>query len=232
MKLSTTMPYMSFSTCKFGLLLLLLAGCAISSTAQQKTPAVKSEGPLFRGLQLGIEVGGPAAWLFSSNGSASVKLDANLSNHYFPTLEIGLSHFDKTGQTGNHFLSTGQYAKLGLNLPIVQYGSKADNLFYVGLHYGFSSFQYDLDHLSLSENYWSAPTLSLLQEQAIAGWFEALAGIRVRVAGPVSAGWSLHYKSLLHCSNGDHSVPPYIPGYGQHVKPNAALCAHVYVSIL
>jgi hypothetical protein len=223
---------MSFSTCKCWLLSLLIAGCAFPCMAQQKAPDVKLEGPLFRGLQLGLEVGGPAAWLLTSNGGASAKLDANLANHYFPTLEMGLSHFDKTGQTGNHFLSTGHYVKLGLNLPIVQYGPKSDNMFYVGLHYGFSSFHYDLDHLSLSENYWPAQTLSLLHEQATAGWFEALSGIRVRVAGPVSAGWSIHYKSLLHCSKGDHSDPPYIPGYGQQVKPNAALCAHVYVRIL
>jgi hypothetical protein len=204
---------------------------AIPAFSKEDIPANKVEVPLYQGIQLGIEMGGPARMLFSDNWSTSAKMDLNLKNKYFPTVEVGLANFDKTGQTGIRFTSSGTFAKVGLNLPLAIHGDTAQDMFYGGLHYGISSFSYNLENLTFSGGYWGQDTSPFLNEKAVAGWFEAIAGVRVKVFGPISLGWSIHYKSILHVSNGDHSVPPYIPGYGENVKPNASIYGHLYYKL-
>ncbi|MDP4277993.1 MAG: DUF6048 family protein [Bacteroidota bacterium] len=192
-------------------------------------PVKKPDVPLYQGIQVGVELGGPVCQLFSDNWSHSAKMDVNLKNKYFPTIEIGQANIDKTGATGIRFTSSGNFAKIGVLLPLATYGDRAENLFYIGLHYGFSSFNYNLDNLTYSGGYWGQPTVtSFANEKAFAGWYDGEVGARVKVFGPISLGWSLHYRSTIHVSNGSHSVPAYIPGYGENVQPNAAICGHLY----
>jgi hypothetical protein len=194
-----------------------------------KKEAKKADVPFYRGINLGVEVGGSAMSLFSDNWSGSAKLDLNIKNAYLPTLEIGQARYNQTGATGIRYTSSGPFFKLGLNLPIVSHGPKAEDLFYVGLHYGLSPFSFQLAQLSYSGGYWGNPSQTTIDDQhGLAGWADAVAGVRVKVLGPVSLGWSLHYRNLIHVSNGTNGVPAYIPGYGQHVKPNAAINAHIY----
>lgn len=217
---------MLFSTCKYTVLATLLC---LALPLQAKKDVKKAEVPFYRGVNLGVEVGGSAMSLFSDSWSGSVKLDLNIKNAYLPTLEIGQAHLVKTGATDIRYTASGAYFKLGLNLPVAYHGAFAEDLFYVGLHYGISPFSYQVSHLSFPAIYWGAPHQTSIDNQhSVAGWFDAVAGVRVKVLGHLSMGWSLHYRNLLHVSDGSNSVPAYIPGYGQHVKPNAAIHAHIY----
>lgn len=217
---------MSCFTCK---LTLLTALVCLSLPIHAKKDAKKADVPFYQGINLGVEFGGSAMSVFSDSWSASAKLDLNIKNAYLPTLEIGQATFDKTGATGIRYTASGPFFKLGLNLPVIAHGPKAENSFYAGLHYGVSPFTYTLSQLSYSGGYWGQPTQTAMSDQrGLAGWADAVAGVRVKVWGPLSLGWSLHYRNLLHVSDGMHSVPAYIPGYGQHVKPNAAINTHLY----
>lgn len=206
-----------------------LAGFVFPLSAKNAAKKPPNTTPLYQGVNLGVEFGGTAVSLFTNDWQASAKLDVNIKNAFFPTLELGRGTYNRTGATGMRFTTAGTYFKLGLNLPVTQHGAKAEDMFYAGLHYGFSTFGYDLSQLTFSGGYWGSPTSSSFTgEKAVAGWAEAVAGVRVKVFGPVSLGWSLHYRSLLHVSKGKHSVPAYIPGYGQQVKPYAGINTHVY----
>jgi len=185
--------------------------------------------PFYQGITVGVEFGGPIRKLLSDNWSTSAKMDINFKNKYLPTFEFGQASYDKTGETGVHYTTTGLFLKAGLNLPVVIHGAKAEDLFYVGLHYGFSSFSYNLGNLTYQDGYWNQPvTSSLTGEKSVAGWADAVAGVRIKVLGPFSLGWSIHYKTTLHVSDGANSVPQYIPGYGQNVKPFSSINAHLY----
>lgn len=221
---------MSYSICNrrwvAGLFLLALPLFALPLSAVDKPKA----GPvaLFQGMNVGVEFGGGVKRLISDNWSTSANLDLNIKNKLLPTVEIGRAHLEQTGETGIGFSTTGTFFKIGFNKPLV-YSVSGRDVFYAGLHYGFSSFNYDLTNLSFSGGYWGEPNrTSIVGESANAGWLDAVAGVRVQVLGPISLGWSIHYRSVLHVSNGNNSVPQYIPGYGQHVKPYAGIDAHLY----
>lgn len=188
--------------------------------------------PLYQGVNIGIELSQPAGLLLSGNGGYSLKADVNLKNKYFPTLEAGLSDFDKSSETGIQFASRGAYFKIGINTPLSVSGLKAENIFYVGLHYAFSAFNYDLKNLTFPGGYWGEyNNNSFENEKATAGWLEGVVGVRVQVFGPISLGWGVQYKSTIHIKNGDHSIPPYIPGYGLNTKPGIGLNAHLYYKL-
>lgn len=213
-------------TLRIGLLLSVLFLLAWPLSAKDKTK-VEPVG-VYQDMNLGLEFGGGLKRLFSDNWSTSVNLDLNIRNKVLPTLEVGRAHLEQTGETGIGYSTTGTFVKFGLNKPLV-YSVSGRDIFYAGLHYGFSSFDYDLTNLTFSGGYWGQPaSTSLLNEHATAGWLDAVAGVRVQVFGPISLGWSIHYRSVLHVSNGSNSIPQYIPGYGQNVKPYAGINAHLY----
>lgn len=212
-----------------GLLLLGLLLPAFPLFAKDRPKAAPV--PFYQGMQLGLEFGGGLNHLISDNWSAAANLDLNIKNKLLPTLEVGRAHLEKVGETGIGFSTTGSFIKAGFNKPII-YNALSRDIFYVGLHYGFSAFNYDLTNLTFSGGYWGQPAAtSLLNEHASAGWLDAVAGVRVKVFGPFSLGWSIHYRSVLHVRNGSSSVPQFIPGYGQNVKPYAGINAHIYYKL-
>jgi len=221
---------MSFSISKLFFLSLMLPITFLASAADKK----KEEAiyiPLYQGVQVGIEILSPLKYFISDTYGASVKADVNLKNNYLPTLEIGFAQYDKTSDNGNHCTSSGQFFKLGVNKILSYKGTKAENIFFAGAHYGFSNFSYNLDNLTFKPNYWGNYEATFLNEKAVVGWIELVVGVRVQVMGPISLGWTGQYKSTLHVSNGANSIPPFIPGYGQNVKPNAAMAFHLYYKL-
>lgn len=188
--------------------------------------------PLYQGTQLGIELLQPFYSLISKQSGLSAKMDVNLRNTYFPTLEIGTANMDRTSEIGMQAASKGIYAKIGLNKSLAFLGDKAENLFFAGAHYGFSSYTYDLTSPAWNDSYWgSNPTNSFLNQSGNAGWFELNVGVRVHVSGPFSLGWTCQYKSTLHLSNNEHGQPALIPGYGEYLKPQLGIAAHLYYQL-
>jgi len=201
------------------------------SAADDKKKKEEINIPLYQGVQIGFDIMSPARSLFTESYGASVKADVNLKNAYFPTLEVGYANLDKTSEGGIHFTSSGQYIKLGVNKSLSYNGLKAENMFFAGAHYGFTAFSYNLDNLTYTQNYWGNDLSSLHNQKAAAGWIELVAGVRVHLLGPLSLGWTVQYKSTLHVSNGESSIPAYIPGYGENIKPNTGIAFHLYYKL-
>lgn len=209
-------------------LTFLLSFAVSASAIKEKKKEVKYV-PLYQGIHIGLNLS-PVQALYSDNWNASIKADVNLKNKYLPTLEVGCTNFNKTNDGGINFTSLGRFLKAGVNLPLNMSGDKAENMFFVGAHCGFSAFSYDLNDLAYTTNYWggSSNVSSLQNEKAIASWLELVVGVRVQVAGPISLGWTAQYKTIMHVSNGKNSIPPYIPGYGLNVDPMPGIVFHIY----
>ena len=214
------------------LCLILSATLSVSAADKEKKEEVVKV-PLYQGLQIGFDLVSPAGYLISDSYGASIKADINLWNKYFPTVELGFADFNKTSEDGINCTSSGQYVKVGINKALSYGGNKAENLFFAGIHYGFSTFSYNLDNLVYYPNYWGANSdINSLQDQkATTGWIELVAGVRVLVFGPISLGWTAQYKSTLHVSNGENSIPAYIPGYGENFKPKLGMAFHLYYKL-
>jgi hypothetical protein len=218
---------MSSYTFKYGLTaVLLVLAFSLSAADKKKEPAKVY--PLYQGINVGVELSQPVFGAFSGTHGYSAKVDVNLKNAYFPTLELGYTSFDKTAESGIHCLAAGPFFKIGVNKSLTFLGDKAENMFFAGIHYGLSSFTYSLDNLSWYDNYWGNTTTSYLNQPGLAGWLELMVGVRVNFWGPFSLGWTGQYKSTLHVSGGAQSDPAYIPGYGENLKPQTGLAIHLY----
>ena len=212
----------------------LFCAAALPLLAAGNTPSreiPKAKIPLYQGIQLAGDLSQPLRGLISDTYGYSGKLELNLRNTYFPTLEVGYAHFDETALNGIHNRSTGPYVKLGVNRTIASLGNRAENLFYAGLHLGFSSLRQSADNLVWNDTYWGNPINAFPGETRSAEWLDLTLGVRVRVLGPFSLGWSGHYRSTLHVSNSPSGNPAYLPGYGALEKPHLGLDAHLYYQL-
>ncbi|MCK9311591.1 MAG: DUF6048 family protein [Bacteroidales bacterium] len=209
------------------LCLVLPTTISVSAAEKKKEEVVKV--PLYQGIQIGFDLVSPASYLISDSYGVDIKADINLWNKYFPTVELGYADFDKTSEDGINCTSSGQYFKVGINKALSYRGNKAEDLFFAGIHYGFSSFSYNLDNLVYYPNYWGYDNITSFQDQeATTGWIELVAGVRIQIIGPISLGWTAQYKSTLHVSDGRNSIPAYIPGYGENFKPKLGMAFHLY----
>ncbi len=204
---------------------------AISLTALAQTrPKATRDSVLYHGTQLGISVVDPFKSFFSATWGSSLQLDVNLLNRFFPLIELGYAQAKlTTNQEQTRFDTKAFYYKVGINLPLATEGPNAENQFFVGARLGFSSFDYSISGGIFGDSYWNKGYMrDFPDEHASAAWGELLAGLRIQLLGPISLGWSGRMKTTLKVWNGAHSVPAYIPGYGQNQKPNYDLMLHLY----
>jgi hypothetical protein len=192
---------------------------------------VEKDVPLYQGLTLGLELAQPLLGLTSISSGYSAKMDVNLKNAYFPTIELGYSDQKKTSDMGNTSSSHGNYIKLGVNKSMAHLGDKAENLFFVGAHYGFTHFKYDINTAYSDDTYWSDNAFSATGFSGSAGWLELAVGVRIKLIGPTAIGWTCQYKSTLHVSENENGSPALIPGYGEYQKPRLGFAVHLYIRL-
>ena len=187
----------------------------IDSTVIPRVP--KMEFPLFHALSVGINVWDPLMRAFGQKyGIADAWVELSLHNRYKPIFEIGLGTARNTpsGMNFTYRSPTSVYFKLGANYNFFFNSDPAYSLF-AGVRYGFSPFSFAVDDVTLKAPYWGeTATFNIPSQRMNAGWFELSLGIRVKIWGPISAGWSFRYKQIAHESKATYGKPWYIPGYG------------------
>lgn len=153
----------------------------------------------------------------------------SLHNWFFPVVEAGIGFADNTPK-GNNFTYVCRpsfYVKAGINYNFL-YKSNPDYQVFVGLRAGFSTFSYDVKDITISNGYWGeSNTFSLPRQHSTAFYGEALAGLQVKIAGPLSMGWSFRYHFKMGVKDGADSTPWFIPGYGAK-SPVSATFSLIY----
>lgn len=180
-------------------------------------PPPKMKQPLMYALEAGVNIWDPVMRIFGQKyGGLDFSLALNLHNRYIPTFEAGFGMADKTpaGMNFTYRSPLAPYFKIGADYNFI-YNSDPDYRFVVGARYGFSAFRYSVENVHFDNNYWGeAGTINFPTQNVNAGWFELVLGLRVKIVGPISAGWMFRYHSMLH-----HTTPAtgdawYIPGFG------------------
>ncbi|MCM1291233.1 MAG: DUF6048 family protein [Prevotella sp.] len=140
----------------------------------------------------------------------------SLHNWVFPVVEAGIGFADNTPQ-GNNFsyhCKPSLYIKAGVNYNFL-YKSNPDYKVFLGIRAGFSSFSYNIKDITISDGYWGETNnFDILSQKGSAWYGEALAGLQVKIAGPISLGWTFRYHFKMNVKNGSNSIPWFIPGYG------------------
>jgi len=172
--------------------------------------------PFFRGVGIGVDLFGPAAYLFGANTvSYEGSLFADLGNKFFPIWEIG---FGKGNTVTEYELGlythSALYNRVGLNYNMLN--KKHEDFVYLGLRYGFSSFDYGFDNIMITNGFWNENYKNTPELQsATVQWGELAAGVQVRIFSGLYMGWGIRYKMLFSQKVDNEDLKPwYIPGYG------------------
>lgn len=173
--------------------------------------------PLYSGIYIGanffdaiLQAAG------QSYGSYDLWGQVSLHNWVLPTIEVGLGFADSSpkGKNFTYKCSPSFYCKIGADYNFL-YNSNPDYSPFVGFRAGISSFNYNIENITINSEYWGETShLSLTGQKSTAFYGEALAGLRVKIWKNFSMGWSIRYKFPFHISQGKTSEPWFIPGYG------------------
>lgn len=192
-------------------LLLLLSSIAVFAEREYGDSAV------YQGLNIKLDVGQMAYTAARSKGSRQqyeMAVNANFLNKYYPTVELGygLSH-DPAG--GGTYDGQGAFTRIGIDINPLRKGRNRDYAMLAGLRLGVGLQQFSLTGVNLHDEYWSPEGVTLDYPPVFRAdcWGEAVAGLQIKVVGPLTMGWFARLHFLFTGSLGDHQ-PYYIPGYG------------------
>ncbi|MCH5219675.1 MAG: hypothetical protein J1F20_03815 [Muribaculaceae bacterium] len=201
----------------------------IDSTMLPKPPKMKL--PLMYAAEIGVNIWDPVMRLFGQKyGGVDFSAALNLHNRYIPTFEAGFGMADNTpaGMSFTYKTPLAPYFKLGADYNFI-YNSDPDYRFVAGVRYGFSAFSYHLENVMLNDSYWGSVNPVVFPGQNVtAGWGELVLGLRVKLGGPISAGWMFRFHTLLHQTHPASGDAWYIPGYGSTSSTFTASFSIVY----
>ena len=188
----------------------------VDSTLLKAPP--KMEYPLLHEVIAGVNIWDPIMRALGQKyGLGDVWAELSMHNRYFPFFAVGVGSIDDTHVDKNFTFKTpvAPYFKLGGSYNFF-YNSNPDYRLQMGLRYGFSTYKWSALDVTVDEGYWNTPTgYSLKDISNTAGYLEVTFGLKVKIAGNFSAGWTLIYHTVLHESKSAYGNPMYIPGYGK-----------------
>ena len=186
-------------------------------------PVVKMKYPLWDAASVSVDIWDPLMRAFGQKyGLFGAAVELSLHNRYKPVFELGLGQAKNTPSGNNYTYRSpmSMFFRLGMNYNFL-YNSSPDYQFYGGMRYGVSSFSYSIDNVTVDVPYWDETArLDIPSQRSTVGWFELVFGLRVKLWGPISAGWAFKYHTILHESKTTYGKPWYIPGFGSR---NAAV---------
>ncbi len=201
----------------------------IDSTAMAERP--RNLYPRWQSIDIGVDIWDPVMRMLGQKygfGSAYVRL--SIHNRFFPLFEAGLGKADITPDGSNFTFKSpmAPFFKIGADYNVFYNNSPAYALL-VGLRYGFTSYKWSVDDVTVPGSYWDDPSsFAIPSQSATAGFLEISLGVRVKLIGPISAGWQFKFRSMLHESKNIHGEPMYTPGFGKRSSPISGAFSIIY----
>lgn len=208
---------------------LLLLTAATTLQAQQRQRRISKEEqermrlkaiddsiPLFRGVEVKLDLVGLVQKMASSYGQYEVGVRVNLKDRYFPVAEVGLGKADETDDVNQtRFKTSAPYFKVGCDFNILRNKHDIYRL-YVGARYALTYYKFDVDHAPLTDPVWGGETpFSADGVKANYHWLEVTAGVDAKIVGPLHLGWSFRYRRRLFHDDGTVGNTWYVPGFGK-----------------
>lgn len=173
--------------------------------------------PLLFSTSVGIDIWDPLMRIFGqSYGLIGFSAELNLHNRYIPVVEAGLGNADSTPNNQNYTYHAGisPYFRVGMNYNFL-YNSNPDYQFVAGLRFGWTSFDYQLRDVYISDSYWGQDkTVDFPVQTSSVSYLNVIFGLRVKIWKPISMGWNVRFRAILHETDQPGGKPWYIPGYG------------------
>jgi len=229
------MKYISKFTFSITLVLLSLVG-----NAQEKDVKPKDSIPPKKeryGLRVGVDLFKLTRSFYEKDyRGLELTGDYRLTRRHYLAAEIG--NENKTVDDDRlNFTTQGTYLKAGFDYNTFQNWGNMENMIYVGLRYGVSSFSQTLNSYTIYNPNPYFGQLDVIQSgQKFNGlsaqWFEVVAGVKAQVFNNVFVGFSFRLNRLLSQKLPDSFDNLYIPGYNRTYNGNFGVGFNYSVSYL
>lgn len=195
-----------------------ISGIEVPDTAQTTTGRVpKMINPLLFSASVGVDIWDPLMRAFGQKyGLIGFSAELNLHNRYIPVVEFGLGNASSTPSDQNFTYHVGitPWFRIGANYNFL-YNSNPDYQFVAGLRLGWSHFNYQLRDVTINDPYWGeSQTVNFPRQTSNVTYLHVVFGLKVKILGPVSMGWQVRLRTILHETAQSAGEPWYIPGYG------------------
>ncbi|PZR03145.1 MAG: hypothetical protein DI539_26660 [Flavobacterium psychrophilum] len=206
------------------LLLVTLSGFAQNKKVADtiaKTEPVKNEK---YGIRVGADLYRPARSFYEDGFTGlEVVADYRLSNKMYAAAEAGTVDFTVDDDQLN-FTTKGSYLKVGFDYNVYENWLDMQNMLYVGMRYGFSTFSQNLNSYTIYDTTNYFPDVTLYPNEKYSGltahWVEVVGGIKAEVAKNLYLGFSVRLNILLAESKPSNFDNLYIPGFNRTYDGN------------
>ena len=171
------------------------------------------------GLRVGADVARPAISLFDENFSGfEFIVDYRLTHRFYIAAEYG---FDQDNQTEGNLIATtkGSYFKIGVDFNAYNNWVGMNNAIYVGLRYGFSTFDQNLEEYTIYTGDSTFPGTMVIDPSTYKGltahWAEFIFGIKTEILTNLFLSINLQLKNKFSEDVPENFYNLYIPGFNK-----------------
>lgn len=177
------------------------------------------------GLRVGLDLFKLSKSLYNKNYKGLELVgDFRISKNYYLASEIGNEN-KTTNDDQLNFTTKGTYLKVGFDYNAHQNWLNLENMIYVGLRFGISSFNQEINNYKVynSDPFFNEPNTVIVNQKfdgLSAKWGEVVAGIKTKVFDNVFVGFSLRGSNLFSNKKPAGFDNLYIPGFNRTYNGN------------
>ena len=171
------------------------------------------------GLRVGADLARPVISLFDENFSGfEFMVDYRLTHRLYIAVEYG---FDQDNQTESNLTAStkGSYFKIGGDFNAYNNWVGMNNAIYVGLRYGFSTFDQNLEEYTIYTGDSTFPGTMIIDPSAYKGltahWAEFIFGIKTEILTNLFLSINLQLKNKFSEDVPENFNNLYLPGFNK-----------------
>ncbi len=197
---------------------LLIVFCWLQSAAQE----VVADSSKVKTERYGVRIGADLYKLtrsFYDKNYTGLELvgDYRLTKNYYIAGEIGNENITVDDVRLN-FKTSGTYFKVGFDYNVYENWLDMENLIYVGMRYGVSSFSQQLNSYKIYAPYpLIDPNIAIVSGEEFKGlsasWAEVVVGTKAEIVNNIYIGFSVNLKYLVTNKTPETFDNLYIPGF-------------------
>lgn len=168
------------------------------------------------GLRIGVDLFTPLLPILGGNDDKAwqVKTDFRLTPKLYAAVDVGYQKRTKDF-TMQWTTSKGMFFKAGVNYALLRGIFDSDDMMYVGLKLGYSSYDRHIWGDTLREPQWGNEVIVDINDHPSALWGDLSIGVMVQVARNVYLSMDAAYDMVLSSNNPNGIKTMIVPGVGQ-----------------
>lgn len=225
------MKPMSKSIFRLGLLLVSFSGFCQQQSADSTAVPVNADR---YGIRVGLDLHRIAKSFYADDfrGFEAVA-DYRLTKRLYAAAEAGNEKTTIDDEQLN-FTTSGTYIKVGVDYNLHNNWEGLENMIYLGVRYGISSFSQNLNSYEIYDNSGYFDRVTVYPDSEFNGlaaqWIELVAGLKAEIFKNVFLGFSFRLNNLTSNKKPENFDNLYIPGFNRTYEGNVGVGLNYTVS--